>query len=479
MVLALLSGIALKAQMNNTLYFMQGVPQANRVNPAYQPNEGVYVGLPFLAPLRVEINSSSLTYGDLIYEHPGGVDSLITPFHPAGDVEAFLSRLQPLNVAVTDFGSSLISFGFRTEVGYFSADVTSRWDGNIYYPGDVFRLMVEGTQAGQSYQMDGTAAQLAAFDEVGVGWSYELLDELRIGARAKLLFGIGNLSTSQSNLQLRVADNRDWVLASDMHFDASLPFTELSYDEDGRIEDIALKGNLENPKVRDVTSYLFNTQNFGLGLDVGAEYRPLDELQISVSLVDLGYITWKDEVHHMRYSTVRAGEAGEYTFRGLELNPLEIDDDYTFEDWVDSSVNVLADSLSSFLSFQEGGPYTRMLNAKLYAGVSYQLTPGINFGLLSRTDFLSEKVSQQVTASANFTTGRILNFSLSYSYINSYFKNIGFGLSAHLGPVNLYVISDNGLNALFWPGEAPAANLWFGLNLMFGYKDKVDLPLVQ
>jgi hypothetical protein len=207
-------------------------------------------------------------------------------------------------------------------------------------------------------------------------------------------------------------------------------------------------------------------------VDLGVEYRPIDPLQISVSLVDLGYIKWKDEVHQVEYKT-------EYDFTGLELNPFDLSEDYSFEDYLDSTLTQMTDSLQGFLQFTPGGAYSKRLNTKLYAGVSYYLTPNINMGLLSRTDFLNGKVSEQVTASANFTTGRILNFSLSYSYMNAYFKNIGAGLSINAGPLNLYLISDNALNALFWPEEARSVNLWFGMNFVFGYKEKMDYPLVQ
>ena len=132
--------------------------------------------------------------------------------------------------------------------------------------------------------------------------------------------------------------------------------------------------------------------------------------------------------------------------------------------------------------FTPGEIYSRRLNTKVYIGASWYVTPKINFGLLSRTDFLKEAVVEQVTASANLAAGRFLNFTLSYSYSNSYFKNFGAGISFNAGPLNLYVISDNTLNVLFWPQEAQSANLWFGMNLVFGYKQflkqDLDRPLV-
>ena len=463
--------LPLISQVSNTVYFMPGVPQTNRVNPAYQPKGNIYIGFPLLSPLRVELSSSSLAWEDVIYQHPTNPDSLITFLHPLGNKQAFLNQLKSVNVVASDLGSSLVSFGFRTSVGFFSMDVTTRWDGNMYYPGDLARLLVNGALEGETYELDGVGADIMAFDEVSLAWSEEIIDNLTIGVRAKALFGVGDLSTTQSNLSVSTSQEV-WNIKSNMRFNASLPFAEVVYDDDGMIEDVIINDDLENPNFSSISNYMFNVKNFGLGVDLGVDYRPIDQLQISVSLVDLGYIKWKDEVHQVDYNT-------EYNFTGLELNPFELSEDYTFEDYIDSTLTQMADSLQGFLQFTQGGAYSKRLSTKLYAGASFSVTPNINFGILSRTDFLNGKVSEQVTASANLSTGRFLNFSLSYSYMNAYFKNIGAGLSINAGPLNLYLVSDNALNALFWPEEARSVNLWFGINFIFGYKEKMDYPLVQ
>ncbi|MCP4312745.1 MAG: hypothetical protein GY790_15895 [Bacteroidetes bacterium] len=458
------------AQVNNTLYFMHGVPQANRVNPAYQPKGNLYIGIPFLSSIRTGLSSSSLAWEDLIYQHPTEPDSLITSMYNRASQEVFLNKLKPVNVVSSDLGTSLISFGFRTEVGFFTLDVITRWDGSLYYPGDLARLMITGAPEGERYELDGVGTDLMAFDEISVGWSGEILDNLTIGARAKVLFGIGNLSTLNSDLSVTTSEEA-WNIQSDMRFNASLPFAEVTYDEDGMIDEVVINDDLENPNFSSISRYMFNAKNLGFGVDLGIEYRPIDPLQICVSLVDLGYIRWKDEVHQIDYSTG-------YDFTGFELNPFDLSEDYSIGDHLDSAFNQMADSLIDFLEFTPGVIYSKRLNTKLYAGASWSVTPKINFGLLSRTDFLNGKVSEQVTASANFTTGRVLNLTLSYSYMNAYFKNIGGGFSINAGPVNLYLISDNLLSAAFWPEEARSINFWFGLNLTFGYKEKVDYPLV-
>ena len=308
------------------------------------------------------------------------------------------------------------------------------------------------------------------YQEVSLGWSRNLTDELRIGVRAKVLFGGANLSTLESDLEVTTSQDA-WNLRSEILLNASLPFAEVTYDEDGLIEDVVPGEDLENPDFGVISSYMFNTRNLGAGIDLGVDWRPMENLQVSLSLLDLGFIRWKDEVHQMVYST-------EYDFEGIELDPLELGEDYTMGDYIDIAVNQIVDSLAGFLVTRPGGAYSKRTSTKLYAGASFYVTEKINFGLLSRTDFLNGRISEQVTASANFTTGRFLNFSLSYSYLNAYFKNIGTGVSFHAGPVNLYLVSDNALNAVFWPHEARSVNLWLGMNLVFGYREKTDLPLV-
>ncbi len=462
-----------EAQISNSVYFMPGVPQANRVNPAHQPNCGFYIGFPLLAPMRMELSSNSLSYKDIIYPHPFQ-DSLITFLHSEGDKQAFLDKLEPSNFIVTDLRASLASLGFRTGIGFFTLDVTTRMDQAVYYPGDLAKLVLNGAVEGETYQLDGIGADLSAFDEVSLGWSESILDNLQVGVRANMLFGIGDISTRRS--ELSVTTSREaWNIQSDLLVSASLPFAEVVYNEDGMIEEIVINDDIENLDPFSFPRYMFNTKNLGFGVDVGVNYRPIEQLQLSASAVDIGFISWKDEVHDAAYKM-------EYDYIGLELDPLELTEDYSFGDYLDSTFSQMGDSLLSFLEFTPGRAYSKRLNTKLYVGASYYVTPNINFGLLSRTDFLQGNISQQFTASANFTTGRFINLSLSYSYKNSYLKNFGAGFSFNVGPLNLYLISDNSLNALFWPQEARSVNLWFGMNLVFGYRaeerlDK-DKPLI-
>lgn len=466
----ILSGIPARSQINNTLYFMQGVPQSNRVNPANRPAGSFYIGIPGLAPVHVQLNSSSFTYGDVFYRNTTD-DAWITPLHPEGDKQAFLDLLKPLNYVVSDLGSALISAGFNTSIGFFSIDVTSRFDGGVYYPGDMARLILDESVENRTYQFDGTALDLSAFDEISVNWAGDILPNLQVGARAKMLFGIANLTTSKSEMELTRSQDV-YRIQADMMFNASLPMAEVLYDQEGNVEDIVLKEGVEEGDPRELPKYMFNTRNLGVGLDLGVNYRPMDRLLLSASVTDIGFIKWKDEVHE-------AALDASFNFTEFEEDPFNVPDGIALGNYLDSLVNVSFDSVNSILTVTPGGSYTGRLNTKLFIGANYNITPFLGLGLLSRTDFLQDKIAQQFTASANLTTGRIFNFTLSYSYINSDFKNIGAGVALNLGPVNLYAISDNALNLIFWREDTRSANLWFGMNLVFGYRNiNRDRPLV-
>lgn len=472
--LLLATGTLLRAQVGNTVFFMQGVPQSNRVNPARHPNCGFYLGFPALSPVRTQLYSSSLAFDDIIYPNPEG-DSLITFLHPLGNKAAFLEQLKPLNYVVADLGTSLISFGFNTQIGFFSMDLTTRGEGSFYFPDDLARLVLEGADEGETYTMDGLGTDVSGFDQIALGWSGAIGNKVQIGVRGKALFGLVNLATTQSDLS--ISTSRDvWNLHSDMAFKASLPFAEVIYDEDGFPSEVVINEDLENLNPWEIFRLGLNTKNFGLGFDLGVDYRPSDRWLLSASILDLGYIHWADGVQEANYQI-------DYDYTHLEVNPLDfLDENASFDEHMDSLLTEISDTLKGGLAFTEGGAYNRRLHTKVYLGASWDVTPNINLGLLSKLDFLSEAIAPQFTASANFHAGRILHFTLSYSYINQYFKNIGAGISLNAGPLNLYVISDNTLNAVFWPQELQSVNLWVGLNMIIGYKQFMqvdsDRPLV-
>ncbi len=449
------------AQIPNSMFFMPGVPQSNRINPAIQPGCGLYLGMPALSPFRMQISSSSLAFQDVIY-YNSDLGVPITAFHPLGDKEAFLANLDPVNFILSDLGTSLISLGFRAGKNFFSFDLTTRVDANIYYPKGLFELPIYGLPDGATTSFNGIGVDFTGFIETSLGWSRKdlVIPNLDLGVRAKFLSGLANVTTVNSVME--VSTSTDAInLNSDMQFNIAAPsMIGITEADSSFFPDIQQDDEyFSNTSPVDIVKDVF-LDNVGFGVDIGVNYQPIPQVMVSASLLDLGYINWNN--------TIAGSMAFAYDFIGVDANPFT-GIDTTF-------IQEMLDSAEASVGITAGQPYASRLNTKLFIGASYYPIEKIGFGLLSRTDFLNDKIAQQFTATANMTTGRFINLSLSYTYMDRSPKNFGAGLSFNAGPFNLYVISDNIISGALWPTQARSVNLWFGMNLCFGYRVDKKVP---
>jgi len=453
----------LSAQVPNSMYFLHGVPQSNRINPATTPGCSFYLGFPGLAPLRFQLNSSSLDYNDVFY-YDDAIDSLLLFAHP--DIEesflnAFLGNLEQKNYFGTDVSLSLASIGFKAGKSFISFDITTRVDNKLYYPGGIFNYLLDPDDTGELISLSGLGADVTIYNEVALGWSRKdfIIPNLDLGIRGKVLFGIANLNTAESILE--ITPTRDTLgIRANTRFDVAAP-SLVTFSDGDTLPGIEVAENYFDsfdPSSAGLSGYLdlaapaFSQRGFGL--DVGLNYRPIPQLRISASLVDFGYIRWKN--------TLTGILDFDYGFTGLEVNPFT---------GVDTSfIQDMTDELFSSLDFTANEGYISRLNTKLFVGAAFYPIEKIGFGILSRTDFLNDQISQQFTGSVNMTTGKFINLSLSYSYLSRSFNNLGAGLSLNLGPFNMYLISDNLVSAALWPTDARSVNFWYGMNLTFGWK---------
>ncbi len=456
-----MAALQVGAQIPNSMFFMPGVPQSNRINPAIQPGCGLYLGMPGLSPLRVQVSSSSLAFQDVIYQNSElGVP--ITAFHPLGDQEAFLANLDPVNYVLGNFGTSILSLGFGAGKSFISFDLTLRGETNLYYPKGLFELPIYGLTDGQTRSFSGIGVDATAFVETSLGWSRKdlIIPNLDVGVRAKFLSGIANINTANSVMEVSTSSEAI-NFTSDMELNIAVPsMISITESESSIVPDIQVDDTyFETTSYVDIVKDML-LDNTGFGVDIGINYQPIPKLMLSASVLDIGYIKWNN--------TLTGSMDFAYDFIGVNVNPFT-GIDTTF-------IQEMMDSAQSSVNILSGQPYSSKLNTKLFIGASFYPIEKIGFGLLSRTDFLSDKIAQQFTATANMAAGRILNLSLSYTYMTSSVKNFGAGLSINAGPLNLYVISDNIISGALWPTETRSVNLWFGMNLCFGYRVDKKTP---
>jgi hypothetical protein len=453
----------LHAQVSQTVYFMDRLPQSSLVNPAFQHHHNFHLLLPAVSSFNVNAGTNFLNYNDIIFKHHT-YDSLITFLHPDANTGDFTSGLNnKRNSLGSDLHINILSLGFRARRSFISFSISERFSGQASLPGDLIKIALEGNQqfVGRTADFSGFGIDLNYFREYAAGYSYMADEVLSLGIRAKMLYGKSSISSGKKDISLYTdPETYNMRLRSDFTMNVSMPGTVLR-DEEGNINDVRL--HFENDHY-DPLDFVFNSNNSGFGVDLGATYRLTGPLMLYASVTDIGFINWKHDVYNFSMN-------GEMEFEGIDLSPLfDINNDSEPDsDFVDTLRN-------RFRVSDASDPYRVWLPAKIYVGGTYDLTSGINMGLLSRSVIYQGNLRQAVTVSANASAGRWLSASMSYSVMNNSFNNFGMGLSLRGGGFQLYVISDN-LNAVFYPHRAGNVNLWVGLNIVFGHvKPLQSLP---
>ena len=469
----------LQGQQSNLLYYMRGVPQSHLLNPATQPRCGFYLGLPGASPLQLNVENSAFSLSDILWSDG---DSTITFMHPDGDKEKFLNQFGKANYVSADVSTSLVSFGFRSENLYFSFDITQKVNSRFSYPGDIIRLALEGNEQDDEFDLSSLGANIMTYTEFSMGVSHQLNDMITFGYRGKILFGGANISTRKSDIVLTTSFE-NWTIDSKYDLNVSVPGLTIERDSTGSFD----LDNLDIDDDLQSSDYISSiTGNFGLGLDLGIHIKPIEDLTVSASILDLGYIRWKNFTYNLVQDT-------RFVFDPEVIFERNDSGEVVTKIWGETDFgDAILDSLeSSFIdnNSETETAYTTFLPAKIYLGVKYDIIDEISIGLLSRSEIYKGRIRQQLSLSANFYPIHAVSASLNYTIMNRTFNNFGIGLALKAGPFNWYLISDNiplvyareVSSNIILPYKARTVNFRIGFNLVFGcQKDRRkfgDLPL--
>lgn len=468
-LLSLLSII--NAQQNLTSYFMYGIPQSTKLNPATQPECNVFVGFPGISNIAVDVGNSSLNFNDVI-QYNAEIDSFITPFHPLADKQAFLDNFRQINYIRSEFSADILSFGFRTGNDfYFTFHIAEKMKASVDYPKDLMNLVMNGIDGSGLFDLSGFGGKMRWYEEIAFGVSKKMDEELTIGGKAKFLFGRIDMEMKKQEILL---ESDPYLLSVSSKFDLRGSFPFMDVYKTGEVVDSFSFGDVESDELINTA---LGRSNFGFGVDFGLHYRPIDELTVSASILDVGFIHWKENVNVF-------SQDSEFEFEGIEIDLFSDEDEES-----DTSIfDELIDSLSNEMQITSASdPYNSMLTGKIFLGARYHLTEKVNFGLLTKAEIYRAKIYPQITLSANVKPTNWFSSSLTYSLLNGDLYNIGLGLNFRAGPLNLYFMSDT-YPLVFTRGNpipvyTRSFRFQFGLNLLFGCNKKKkmmdDVPLIE
>ena len=434
--------IVLIGQQNHNLYFQHHLPQSNLLNPAVPISCKWYIGLPVLSSVHLNYGNSSFSYKQLLKKSDAG--------NYSADIDGAVNKLHFRNYLGTELHVQLFALGYRRGDYSFMFTLTEKNNIPFIYPKQPIELAWHGNSMfeGKGAGFKGAGLYFNHYREYAVSVSKLTSDGVYIGGRAKLLFGKLNLTTRSTDINL-VTNETDFTLdfSGDLLAHSSLPI--LVDTSQGLINGITYD---ENASILDL---VLNRRNPGFGIDLGILYPINDNVELSASIVDLGFIRWRSDLHSF------SGE-GNFVYEG------PLGDSLITNNYIDHLRESFVDSMHMSVGEQN---YTTMLSTRLLAGGTYFLNDKISFGLHGEALVYRTKLIPSATFSALYNP--IGNIHLAGSYTLQYYslKSIGLGLSFGKGPVQAYIMSDN-VPGTIWFMSSRNINLRFGVNINLGCKIK-------
>jgi len=451
--------------------FMRLNPFSTQNNPAYfLPYKG-YVAIPGISDISFALYNTNFRYKFLFTTDRFGNPKTITPLK-------FVNSLHPKkNWLNTELNLELFGFGFRVEKYFFTFDYRLKMEEQFRYSKDLFGLLLQGNLAqannGDYLYTKKTPAvlelspNLNIYQEMAFGFQGQILDRLYIGVRPKILFGVFNLKTEKFSAKV-YSNPEDYTIYGNydvsMKMASAVPFYKK--DENGMIafDSQALFGFGSDVHGALRTAF---SKNMGFAIDLGAIYRINQQIRVSASVTDLGFIKWKGTPINMSIKPLADGK--DYEFSGFTTNQIMYFLEHGMS--IDSIINnnFVLDILPK---------YTTMLTSKIMVDGYFDLTPSTRFILQFKGYIMGRHFLPQFTVAYNGTFCNAIDIVVSYSMMKKSFANLGLGAGFRMGPVHLYLGTDNtlaGINVL----NASRISFTFGLLIDFPFKEKVKEPQLK
>jgi hypothetical protein len=479
----------LSAQNSQVLYYMN-LPQNHLLNPALKSSNSLYIGLPVVSGINLNVTNNFINLSDIYMKGPKS-DSIILFLDPDKNINDLLSKIKENNNIEAEASVQLFGLGFSVgKSSYVFLDINDRVDGNMVIPKDFFELALKGNGGfvGSKMDLSSLRGDIKYYREIGLCFSKDFTSKLRIGIKGKLLFGIAAATIENRSLGITVQNVYNQAFNADMAIIISAPI-KVVMDADNKIKSIEYDKSLINTPGKTI-DYLLGKENTGMGFDIGATYDISQKFIISAAITDLGFIKWKRDINHLKVKS-------DFRFTGLDMGQIKFNGldgvvGLNGTKTIDQVGQEMLDSLAnSFIFTNSKVPFTTSLPFGVTLGGSYNLTKSFSLGLLSYSRIIGKQINEALTLSANVNFGNAFSTSLSYTAANYRYDNFGAGIAFRPGIFQFYILADRlpimwnkikvADNTIPLPDNWNTINLRLGMNLSFGNRTskKNDKPMVQ
>ncbi|MDE6134657.1 MAG: hypothetical protein K2F79_03685 [Muribaculaceae bacterium] len=448
-----------------TAYFLDGYTYRHELNAAFS-GEHNYFAIPFLGNYDIAL-FSNVGVNTFLYPTPAGSPYKLTTFmSPNVSADEFLGRLADVNHVNANFDMTLLSTGFRAFKGFNTISVGLHTDVGASLPKDLFRFMKLMQDGGHEYNFKDLKLDATAMAEISLGHSHKINSKLDVGAKVKILLGLGSASAHIRNMNVRMADDA-WTVSADGYLEMSAGSGLYVPTKQEAGVDYDLPEQADLIEWNDIDYKNFGLAGFGLGFDLGATYQLLPDLQLSAAVNDLGFVNWKNAVK---------GHTGtEWRFDGFQNIAVDKDQPNYEDNKLDQQLDNMWDDLEDLINIHReeiSALYTKALRATIHLGAEYKmpfynrLTGGFLF-------------SQYIAGCSSWTEGRFYAtvkpvkwFDATINYgASTYGSSMGWMINFHPKGFNFFVGSDHQffkVTPQFVPVGHASASINLGFNVTFG-----------
>ena len=357
------------AQELRTSYFMETSNYRHQMNPALL--DSPYVGLLF-SNINIGM-TGNIGAKQFIFDTNGlpgytGNYRYTTFMDPNVDAKTFLNKLHDKNRFDLYLNYNLFSVGFKAWGGVNLLELNLRSNTNLTLPKGLFEFAKTAGEK-EHYEFGGLGMRTQNYMELALGHSRDINKQWRVGGKLKFLIGAAYADFTADNVTLDMTEDA-WRIQSNAQVKASLLKSDVIH------EDPSKNSADGRPRVKELDNFGFSLPGFGMALDLGVTYKPIENLTVSAAITDLGFISWKN-THH-------ASSQGDYTFDGFNNIYIGSYKDQT-ED-IDDQFDQIGDDLEEMFSVYDDGTKTatQALAATLNVGAEYKLPAydKLKFGFL-------------------------------------------------------------------------------------------------
>jgi hypothetical protein len=457
-LLCLLATVVCFSQNKEILYNFTPLPQSLLTNPGADVKYKWFFGVPLLSGISANIGSTGINAYDLFAKDGIDFNTKVKEVIATTNRNDYVTTNQQLELFSAGFGMGepenrlFVSFGMYQE-----------FDSFVYIPTDLAILAVYGNNdyIGKAFNLGDLSLKAELLSVFHIGFNKPLNEKFTIGVRGKIYSSIVNATSTHNSGSFYT------VQGDDLIYDQSIR-SNITLNTSGAAKylDENYDGDLETDLVEDVKDKALLGGNLGFGFDVGLTYYPQKNMQITGSLVDIGFISHTQEIETYTLK-------GSYNFRGV-ITDFNSDGtpDNAYQDFKDA---IPLDTLRT--------AYTTQRPLKFYSSFQYSFEEERATECNCDTD---EESWYRNAVGAQFfamTTPKAPMMALTAYYrrrfykglqmkatytIDSYsFKNIGLGLYTKIGIANFYVLADN-LLAYTDLAKANALSFQIGFNIISG-----------